>query len=128
MDRLLQRNRTMPSARVLLADDHTIVAQGLGSLLKRDFELVGTVGDGIALVAAVRDLRPDVVVADIGMPVLNGLEALRRLRAEGIDTRFIFLTMYADQDIAAEAIRAGASGYLLKHSAGDELISAIREV
>jgi DNA-binding NarL/FixJ family response regulator len=113
---------------VLLADDHTIVAQGLGSLLKDDFELVGTVGDGVALVEAVPELRPDVVVADIGMPLLNGLEALRRLRAEGVDTQFIFLTMYADPDIAAEAIHAGASGYLLKHSAGDELITAIREV
>jgi DNA-binding NarL/FixJ family response regulator len=113
---------------VLLADDHTIVAQGLGSLLKADFELVGTVGDGSALISAVQELRPDVVVADIGMPVLNGLEALRWLRAEGIDTRFVFLTMHADPEIAAEAVRAGASGYLLKHSAGDELITAIREV
>jgi DNA-binding NarL/FixJ family response regulator len=113
---------------VLLADDHTIVAQGLVSLLKDDFELVGTVGDGSALVDAVRELRPDVAVADIAMPVLNGLDALRRLRAEGIDTPFIFLTMYAEPDIASEAIRAGASGYLLKHSAGDELIAAIREV
>jgi DNA-binding NarL/FixJ family response regulator len=113
---------------VLLADDHTIVAQGLASLLQGEFELVGTVGDGAALIDAARALRPDVAVTDIAMPVFSGLEALRRLRAEGIDLPLVFLTMHADPHLAGEALRAGASGYVLKHSAGEELIRAIREV
>jgi DNA-binding NarL/FixJ family response regulator len=118
----------MRSAKVLLADDHTIVAAGLSSLLKERFDLVGVVGDGKKLVEMVGKLRPDVVVSDIGMPVLSGLDALRRLRAEGVDTRFIFLTMHDDAQLATEAFRAGASGFLLKQSAGDELIAAIEEV
>ncbi|MCI0457119.1 MAG: response regulator transcription factor [Gemmataceae bacterium] len=118
----------MPRARVLLADDHTIVAQGLASLLEDEFELVGVVGDGDALLAAARKLRPEVVVADMAMPVLSGLEALRQLRKEGSDCKVIFLTMHADAALASAALRAGASAYLLKHSAGDELIRAIGEV
>lgn len=118
----------MSRPRVLLADDHTIVAQGLGRLLQEDFELVGIVGDGGALVEAVKQLRPDVVVADIAMPVASGLDALRRLRAEGSEPKFIFLTMHGDAHLAREALSAGASGYLLKHSAGEELIQAIEEV
>jgi DNA-binding NarL/FixJ family response regulator len=90
--------------------------------------LVGVVGDGGALLAAARELRPDVVVADIAMPVLSGLEALRQLRKEGSACKVIFLTMHADAALASAALRAGASGYLLKHSAGDELIRAIGEV
>jgi DNA-binding NarL/FixJ family response regulator len=118
----------MRRARVLLADDHTIVAQGLASLLQEDFELVGIVGDGSALVDAVRELRPDVVVADMAMPVSSGLDAFRRLKADGTDPKFIFLTMHGDAHLASEALRAGASAYLLKHSAGEELIRAIQEV
>jgi DNA-binding NarL/FixJ family response regulator len=119
---------SMDRARVLLADDHTIVAQGLGSLLKDDFELVGVVGDGHQLVEAARDLQPDVIVTDLSMPGMSGLEALQQLKQEGLDTRVIFLTMHADPQIATEALRAGASGFLLKHSAGEELITAIHEV
>ena len=118
----------MQQARVLLADDHAIVVDGLHSLLKDRYELVGAVGDGQSLIDAAVEHKPDVIVADIGMPVLTGLEAWRRLSASGTDARIIFLTMHADPQLAAEAFRAGASGYLLKHSAGEELIAAIDEV
>ncbi len=118
----------MRRAKVLLADDHTIVADGLVSLLKDSFDLVGAVKDGQQLVEAARRLRPDVIVTDISMPVLSGLEALRQLKAERQDVKVIFLTMHADAQLAAEAVRAGASGFLLKQSAGDELLNAIQEV
>lgn len=112
----------------MLADDHAIVVDGLSSLLKDQFELVGTVADGPALVDAVRRLRPDVIVTDIAMPRMSGLEALRRLSADGLKSKVIFLTMHSDPQLAAEAFRAGASGYVLKHSAGEELVTAINEV
>jgi DNA-binding NarL/FixJ family response regulator len=114
--------------KVLLADDHAIVAEGLAALLKEQFDLVGTVGNGVELIDAAWQQRPDVIVADVAMPVLGGLEALRRLKAAKSDAKIIFLTMHADAELATEALRAGASGYLLKHSAGEELITAIREV
>jgi len=114
--------------RVLLADDHAIVVEGLATLLKDEFELVGTVNDGSELVSSARRLQPDVIVADIAMPVLGGLEALRRLKTIKTDAKIIFLTMHADAELATEAFRAGASGYVLKNSAGEELITAIREV
>src|SRR5258708_27111004 len=115
-------------AKVLLADDHAMVVEGLATLLKDRFDLVGTVGDGSALIDAARKLRPDVIIADIAMPVLSGLQALRRLKAAKNGAKVIFLTMHADAELATEAFRAGASGYVLKHSAGEELITAIREV
>jgi DNA-binding NarL/FixJ family response regulator len=118
----------MALPRVLLADDHTIVADGLRSLLNQHFDLVGTVGDGEALVEAARRLRPDIIVSDISMPGLSGLDALRRLNEDPPGARMIFLTRHADADLATEAFRAGAAGYLVKHSAGDELITAIHEV
>jgi DNA-binding NarL/FixJ family response regulator len=118
----------MRRATVLLADDHTIVADGLVSLLKDSFDLVGAVKDGQQLVEAARRLRPDVIVTDISMPVLSGLEALRQLKAERMDVKVIFLTMHADAQPATEAVRAGASGFLLKQSAGEELLNAIQEV
>jgi DNA-binding NarL/FixJ family response regulator len=118
----------MRRTTVLLADDHAILAEGLASLLKGHFDLVGTVGDGRRLLEAARELRPDVIVADIAMPVLSGLEALCLLKAEGLDAKVIFLTMHADAQLATEALRAGASGYVLKHSAGEELIRAVQEV
>jgi DNA-binding NarL/FixJ family response regulator len=117
----------MRRTRVLLADDHDIVVIGLVSLLQNEFDLVGTVGDGRALVEAAKELRPEVIVSDISMPGFSGLEALRRLKAEGLDPRVVFLTMHADARLATEALRAGASGYLLKQSAGEELATAIRE-
>jgi len=118
----------MRRVRVLLADDHTIVVEGLQSLLKDHFDLVGTVGDGRQLVDAARKLRPDIIVTDLSMPGMSGLDALRQLKAERLDARVIFLTMHADAGIATEALRAGASGFLLKQSAGDELIAAIEDV
>jgi DNA-binding NarL/FixJ family response regulator len=115
-------------ATVLLADDHAIVAEGLASLLQREFSLIGTVADGAQLVEAARKLRPDVIVTDVAMPGMSGLEALRRLKADAIPAKVIFLTMHADAQLAAEAFRAGASGFVVKHAAGKELIVAIHTV
>jgi len=114
--------------RILLADDHTMFAQGLRSLLEDEFELVGTVADGQALVEAAHQLNPDVIVIDISMPVLNGFDAARQLKKEELPARIIFLTMHADDSLVAEAFRCGGSGYVLKQSAGEELITAIGEV
>ncbi|HEX5870477.1 MAG TPA: response regulator transcription factor [Longimicrobium sp.] len=115
-------------SRVLLADDHTLVAEGLGSLLREEFELVGQASDGRALLEMAVALNPDVVVTDITMPLLNGLDAVRELRQVVPAARMVVVTMHADPRLAAEALRAGASGYVLKHSAGQELIQAVREV
>jgi DNA-binding NarL/FixJ family response regulator len=113
---------------VLLADDHTLVAEALKSLLAEPFDLVGVVHDGRALVEAAEKLRPDVIVTDISMPLLNGLEAVRQLRERQPETRIIVLTMHRDTHLAASAFRAGVSGYLLKISPSEELVKAIREV
>jgi len=118
----------MALPRVLLADDHKIVAQGLESLLKDSFNFVGTVSDGRALLEAAMRLKPDVVVTDISMPLLNGLDAVRQFRSNGVEAKVVFLTMHADAALAAEAFRAGGSAFLLKDSAGDELIQAIGEI
>ncbi len=112
---------------VLLADDHKIVAEGLRSLLEPEFELVGTVEDGRALVAAAQKLNPDVIVADISMPLLNGIEAARQLKKGASQAKIVFLTMHPDVTYATRALEAGASGYVLKHAAPSELITAIRE-
>lgn len=112
--------------RVLLADDHRLVAEGVKSLLAADFDLVGVVEDGRALVAAARTLQPDVIVADISMPHLNGFDALARLRQDNSRVRVVFLTMHQDVVYARRALEAGALGYVLKHSAPAELIAAIR--
>jgi DNA-binding NarL/FixJ family response regulator len=116
---------TAPRPRVLLADDHLLVAEALKSLLEPDFELVGVVEDGRALIEAAERLRPDVIVADITMPNLNGIDALVQLRQSGQETPVVFLTMHRDATFARRALEAGASGFVLKHSAADELISAI---
>lgn len=113
---------------ILLADDHAIVAEGLQSLLEKKFDLVGRVADGRALVEAAKRLMPTVIVADISMPGLNGLDAARILQKEGLRAKIIFLTMHADSNLVAEAFRAGASGYLLKQSAGEELVEAIEQI
>ncbi|HEY6990981.1 MAG TPA: response regulator transcription factor [Bryobacteraceae bacterium] len=118
----------MPVPKVLLADDHKIVAQGLESLLKDSFNFVGTVSDGRALLEAAIRLKPDVIVTDISMPLLNGLDAVRQFRSNGVDAKVVFLTMHADANLATEAFRAGGSAFLLKQSAGDELVQAIREI
>jgi DNA-binding NarL/FixJ family response regulator len=119
----------MRRLRLLLADDHGIVVEALGTMLERDYEIVGTARDGFELVEAVKRTRPDVVVADIDMPRLTGLDALRRLKTEErIDAKVIFLTMHGDSELAAEAFRAGGAGYVLKDSAAAELHTAIQEV
>jgi DNA-binding NarL/FixJ family response regulator len=118
----------MKRARVLLADDHRLLREAFARLLEPNCDIVGAVADGRALVAAAADTRPDIVVVDIGMPLLNGLEAARQLKRLMPDLKVIFLTMNEDRDVAAEAFRAGASGYLLKNSAASELTQAIDEV
>jgi DNA-binding NarL/FixJ family response regulator len=118
----------MPLPRVLLADDHKIVAQGLELILKDSFSFVGTVSDGRALLEAAVRLKPDVVVTDISMPLLNGLDAVRQFRSNGVQAKVVFLTMHADANLAAEAFRAGGSAFLLKQSAGEELVQAIHEI
>jgi DNA-binding NarL/FixJ family response regulator len=112
--------------RLLLADDHRLVAEGLKSLLAPDFDLVGVVEDGRSLLEAARTLKPDVVVADIAMPQLNGIEALVQLRQEGDRVPVVFLTMHRDVAYARRALDAGASGFVLKHSAPAELVTAIQ--
>lgn len=118
----------MNRVKVLVADDHTILAEGLKGLMEKDYDLIGIVADGRALVEAANRLKPDIVVTDISMPLLNGLDAMRQLKKEGTDARFIFLTMHANPQYATEAFRAGANGYLLKQSAADEFLTAMREV
>ncbi len=113
---------------ILIADDHTIVAEGLVKLLSRRFDVVATVADGTALVEAAERLRPDIIIADLEMPSLSGLEALERLKKRGVASKFVILTMHKEASVAARAMRAGASAFLLKHSAGNELIDAIDEV
>jgi DNA-binding NarL/FixJ family response regulator len=103
-------------------------SQGLQSLLEDDFDLVGAVADGEALVQAARRLNPDVIIVDISMPVMNGLDAVRQLKKDGATAKIIFLTMHADDRLLAEAFRCGGSGYVLKQSAGDELITGIGKV
>ena len=112
--------------RVLLADDHLLVAEALKSLLEPEFDLVGVVEDGRELLEEAEKLRPDVIVADITMPSLNGIDALIRLRQNGDVTPVVFLTMHRDATFARRALDAGASGFVLKHSASVELVAAIR--
>lgn len=114
-------------ARVLLADDHKIVAEGIRSLLEPEFNLIGTAEDGRQLLKACEKECPDVVVMDISMPLLNGIEAARQLKKMGCDAKIIFLTMHPDAVYGRRAFEAGASGYVLKHSAPSELVHAIRQ-
>ena len=116
----------MKKPRILLADDHRIVAEGLKGLLEGEFELAGIVEDGRALVKAARQLRPDVIVADISMPHLNGLDALAQLKRADPDVRLVFLTMHRDAAYARRALDEGAAGFVLKHSAAAELVLAVR--
>ena len=118
----------MDRIRLLLADDHVMFAQGIESLLGDEFELLGKAENGEQLVEATLRFQPDVILVDISMPVLNGFDAVRKIREHGNQARIIFLTMHDDAMLLAEAFRCGASGYILKHAAGEELINAIREV
>ncbi len=118
----------MNKRRVLLADDHRILAEGLKSMLEQEYDVVAIVEDGRAMVEQAKLLRPDVIVADISMPVLNGIDALAKLTDAKLRSKVIFLTMHSDPRYAARALQAGASGYVLKHSAKTELVTAIGEV
>ena len=113
---------------LLLADDHAIVIDGLRRLLQADFDLIGDVGDGWSLLEAAGRLKPDVIVADVSMPSLNGIDAVRRLRKVSSRSKVVFLSMHMDVEIATEALQAGASGYVLKHSATEALSQAIWDV
>jgi DNA-binding NarL/FixJ family response regulator len=112
--------------RVLLADDHRILAEGLCGLLEPEFEVVAVAADGRELVAAAKTHRPDVVVADVTMPALNGIEAAVQLREQGVEAKVVFLTMHRDVAYARRAMEAGAAGFVLKHSAATELVTAVR--
>jgi DNA-binding NarL/FixJ family response regulator len=116
----------MNKPRILLADDHKIVLEGLKGLLEDNFELCALVTNGRELLEKARALQPDVIVADISMPLLNGVEAVRQLRQEGSTAKIVFLTMHQDLTYVTRALEAGASGYVLKHSASDELVTAIQ--
>jgi DNA-binding NarL/FixJ family response regulator len=118
----------MDRIRLLLADDHVMFAQGLESLLRDEFDLLGTAGNGQELVDAAIRLAPDVILVDISMPVLNGFDAVRQIKQSGSTAKIIFLTMHDDATLLAEAFRCGASGYILKQAAGEELVNAIRNV
>lgn len=115
----------MTRPRVLLADDHRIVAAGLQALLSADYELVGHAQDGRSLLELARQQRADFIVADISMPGLNGIDALRAMRREGLDVPVIFLTMHTEPAYARRALEAGAAGYVLKHAAPQELLHAL---
>ncbi len=117
----------MSKPRVLIADDHKMLADGLRGLLEVDYDVVGVVADGRELVAAAKKLHPDVIVADITMPSLNGIEAALQLRELGIAARIVFLTMHRDVAYARRAMQAGAAGFVLKHSAATELLTAVGE-
>jgi DNA-binding NarL/FixJ family response regulator len=118
----------MTKPRILLADDHRMLAEGLRRLLEPEFDLVGIVEDGRALLVAAEKLQPDVIVVDISMPLLNGIEAVRQIKKSHKGIKIVFLTMHPDVTYAASAFEAGASGYVLKHSAPSELIAAITSV
>ncbi|HTD56744.1 MAG TPA: response regulator transcription factor [Silvibacterium sp.] len=120
----------MPTSRsrVLIADDHTLVADLCRNLLESEFEIVGTVSNGRAMVRAAAELRPDVIVVDIAMPVLNGLDAGQQIKERLPTVKLVFLTMNTDIELAAEAFRRGASGYLHKTCAAKEMLTAVREV
>jgi DNA-binding NarL/FixJ family response regulator len=115
-------------SRVLIADDHSVVAEGLRSLLEKKYEVVGIVPDGRELLVQASKLKPDVVVLDIGMPLLNGLDAAERLRSSLPLTKFVFLTMKDDPNLAAAALKLGAVAYVLKQTAASELLKAVSEV
>jgi DNA-binding NarL/FixJ family response regulator len=117
----------MKLPRVILADDHKILLEAFRKLLEPHYEVVATVSDGRALLTAAASLKPDVILLDIGMPLLNGLEAARQLKSKLPTVRLIFLTMQEDPELAVEAMGAGASGYLLKTSASSELLHAMQE-
>jgi len=118
----------MQRIRILLADDHNLVAELCKKLLETEYDVVGIATDGRALVRAASELKPDVIIADIGMPLLNGLDAAHQVKQKLPAVKIIFLTMNPDPDIAAEAFRRGASAYIVKTSAASEVVASVREV
>ncbi len=112
--------------RLLLADDHTLIAQGCKSFLEPEFEVVAVVNDGRAMIEAAIKLRPEVVILDVEMPKLNGLDAGEQLKQKVRNVKLVYLTMHVEPDVAAEAFRRGASAYVLKSSAAEELVLAVR--
>src|SRR5215207_7982535 len=118
----------MKRARIILADDHTLMLEAIQKMLEPEFEVVGIFADGLALVEGAPALEPNVIVLDVGMPNMNGLLAGQRLKRSMPRVKLIYLTMNHDPDVAAEAFRLGASGYLVKNSAASELVRALREV
>ena len=118
----------MKKKRILLADDHKIITESLKNILEPTYEVVGMVEDGHELVKEAARLQPDVIVVDISMPKLNGLDAVRQIKKEGIESKVVFLTMHPDISYATVALDAGASGYVLKHSAHSELLQAVERV
>jgi DNA-binding NarL/FixJ family response regulator len=114
--------------RFLIADDHAMFAETLRGYLEKTFRVIGVVSDGRALVAEALRLRPDVIVADVTMPLLNGLDAARRIRVQAPNIKFIFLTMHEDPNLAAAALELGPIGFVLKHSTGQELLKAVDHV
>src|SRR5450631_1909818 len=117
----------MKRARVLIADDHNLIAELCKKLLETDFDVVGMVSDGRALLLAAEELKPDVIVLDITMPFLNGLDAGRQIKEMLPAVKLVYLTMNTDTEVAAEAFERGASGYLLKTCAASEMVVAVRE-
>jgi DNA-binding NarL/FixJ family response regulator len=118
----------MKRTTILLADDHPMICVGLRKMLEPEYEVAACVGDGRALVKSVAELAPDLVLLDVGMPLLSGLDAARELKKLAPRVKLIFLTVNADPNIAVEALRLGASGYLLKESEGEEILQGIRNV
>lgn len=114
--------------RFLIADDHSVFAEALKVFLERTYPVIGTVADGRALIETALRLRPEVIVIDMAMPVLNGLDAARRIKEEVPNVKFIFLTMQADPNLAAAALELGAIGFVLKHATGTELLKSIDHV
>jgi DNA-binding NarL/FixJ family response regulator len=117
-----------PGPHFLIADDHAIFAEALRGLLEKTYSVIGVVGDGRAMVSEAIKLRPDVIVSDIGMPFLNGVDAARRIREQAPAVKFVFLTMHDDPNLAAAALELGAVAFILKRSGGPELLKAIEHV
>ena len=118
----------MKKPRLLLADDHTILVEGLNALLAPEFDVVATAGDGRAVLEAANQYQPDIILLDISMRGLNGIEAARRLKQSNPDSKLIILTMHGDLSFVSAAFEAGASGYVLKQSAATELVTALHDV
>ncbi|WP_324829805.1 response regulator transcription factor [Alloacidobacterium sp.] len=121
-------NQSTMRPRILIADDHSVVAEGLRSLLDKSYDVVGVVHDGRALLVEASNLKPDVIILDIGMPLLNGMDAAERLKLSLPSAKLVFLTMKDDANLAAAALNLGTVGYVLKNAAASELLKAVSEV